>query len=309
MRGKWLSIVAALAVAGVLLPVAQAKDFEGAGTVRAAGSGEIRARGRGTVTYHLHGAGRLAVRHRHVNKITAAGHGTRKVDGNTVIFLGYRGTVTVHGPKIEARFDGGRVVFRGTGRGRVWLKGHGKYWINGNGPHDYEGAKTLALGTPAGDPTEATDGAATADATPEATDDVDENADVTEAVEAVKKHPSYAEWAKAHPKAAAAIKKGVPWRVWAKAHPAAAAALRRQRHAIRKKLDLNKDGVVDPKEKRLGIKRRVDANQDGKIQPVEAKQAHKKRLIWKKHTDKNKDGRVDKKERAIDALRRRRRRP
>lgn len=121
-------------------------------------------------------------------------------------------------------------------------------------------------------------------------------------------HAAYGAWLKNHPKAAAAIKKGTPYAVWAKNHPSAATALHKQRVYVKKKLDLNKDGKVDAKEAHLGVKRRVDANKDGKIQPVEAKRAQQKRVEWKKRADLNEDHRVDKKERAVDALRRQRRR-
>jgi len=310
------SLMVALAVVLVFPVLSEAKDFTGEGTLRAEGRGEIRAHGRGAVEYRLHGVGRLAVHHRLANRIEARGEGTRRVDGRTVIFRGYRGTVSVVGPKIAAHFAGGPVKFHAKGHGRVTLKGKGKYWVNGAGPAPWKpGGVTVVLGTPADAATDAADGTTTEVETIVVEDVVTYPtyelwlAAHPTAVEVVRlRVKRYYGWAKLHPDVVLAIRKGTPYSVWAKSHPAAAAALARQRLCIKKKLDLNKDGVVGPKEKRIGAKRRLDANKDGKVQPVEVKHAQHQHRVWKRHADRNKDHRVDKKERAMDALRRQQRR-
>jgi len=321
MKNGWIAVVALVAALAFALPLAaEATELAGRGTVRAVGRGRIDVWGRGVVDYTLHGIGRLVVGHRLVNRITARGHGRRTVDGSRVIFTGFSGQVTVQGPKIACYFKGGAVKFFGKGRGRVYLKGTGKYWVNGKGPRPIpEAGKTVAMGTPPD--TEAVDDADEG-ATADAAADVVEEEDVAkyssykewlddhpEAAAALRVHVKrYYHWLKDHPTVAALIKKGVPYSVWAKNHPAAAAALARQRIVLKRKLDLNKDGVVDRKEKHIAAKKRIDANGDGKIQPVEVKQATHRHRVWKRHADRNKDGVVDRKERAIDALKRQRRR-
>ena len=300
---KNLAIMAALVmvVALVLAAPADAKTVTGTGRIRAVGRGTIALRARGEAAYTLAGIGKLVVHHRLATKITAHGVGKRDVIGNTVVFTGHKGTVTIEGQKLAARFAGGRVEFRARGRGRVTLHGKGKYWVDGQGPAGWQagGAQTLALGTPEEDEDEIADAASA---------EVDEyETETVEVVEDITKFDSFKEWAEAHPNAAAAIKKGKPYAVWAKNHPAAAAALHRQRVAVKKKLDVNEDGAVDAKERWLGVKKRVDANKDGKVQPIEAKRAHQKRVQWKERADLNKDHVVDKKERAVNALRRQRR--
>lgn len=294
-----LAIIAALVmVVALVIPApADAKTFTGTGRIRAVGRGTIGLRGRGEAAYTLDGIGKLVVHHRHTTTITSQGVGKREVVGNTVVFTGHKGTVTIKGVRLAARFAGGTVDFRAHGRGRVTLHGKGKYWVNGGAPTRWkaDAAETVALGTPEEEAT---------DAAPAETAE-DDSADTAEDTQ---KYDSFKAWAEAHPKAAAAIKNGVPYAVWAKNHPAAAAALHRQRVAIKTKLDANKDGTVDAKERRLGVKKRVDANNDGKIQRVEAKRAHQKHVQWKRRADLNNDHVVDRRERAVNALRRQRRR-
>lgn len=123
------------------------REVEGAGRIRAVGTGVIHVRGQGHVSFTLHGAGELVVAHPNANKIEAHGHGERIVENGRVIFRGWRGRVEVRGRRIDCRFHGGRVNFRGTGRGTVYLKGKGKVWVNGGRPRNWpQNGKTIEYG-------------------------------------------------------------------------------------------------------------------------------------------------------------------
>jgi len=117
-------------------------------------------------------------------------------------------------------------------------------------------------------------------------------------------------WLKNHPEAAKALKaaKYKQWQEFAEAHPAAAAALRKHDLAVRKRMDANHDGKVDPTERYNAWKRRADSNKDGKVDHRERKAAQERHKRWMRHTDRNRDGRIQPQERARNLLERRNRR-
>ena len=109
-----------------------------AGVIQAEGTGEVWAFGRGKVVYRLEGEGTLTVRNVLANSVTSNGDGIRTVDGATVVYSEFKGTVTIEGPSISANSKGGAVVFVASGIGCVVFAGTGTYQKDGADPQEWQ---------------------------------------------------------------------------------------------------------------------------------------------------------------------------
>ena len=168
-------------------------EIEGAGAVQAQGKGEVWAFGRGAVEYKMFGEGPLVVRNVLDNSISSDGSGTRTIEGTTVTYTAFKGTVTINGPSISAHFEGGSVVLHGRARGSVVLAGAGTYRRDDNEPKDWqEAGSTVLMGLP----------------------EDEENADLEDAeyeaqtvgvVEEIQAFPHYQVWASTYPSAAVVL--------------------------------------------------------------------------------------------------------
>lgn len=289
-RARYLMAVLAVAVAAAVGAAALAGDakFSGRGGVRAVGSGVVHVKGDGHVRFELHGSGRLVVLNRAASKIEAAGRGRRRVEGDSVVFEGYHGKVSVRGDRVNCRFEGGRVDFFGRGRGSVYLRGVGKYWKGRRGPfHWKKKGEHIAL-----KPDPETTGAVTEDETTHASDD-----DSVGVVNQIVHHTQFQEWAKTHPEAAAYLIRTKDFDRFLKNHPKAAAALLEHRRFITWL-------KAHPKAAQT-VKRHRDYAKWAKAHPDLAKK-HPNVAAWKSRADRNDDGVVGPKERKIDRLIRRR---
>jgi len=188
-------------------------EIEGGGAVQAQGKGEVWAFGRGAVEYRMFGEGTLAVRNVLDNSISSDGSGTRAIEGTTVTYTGFKGTVTIDGPSISAHFEGGPVVFHGRGRGSVVLAGAGTYRRDDNEPKDWQKAgSTVLMGLP--------EDAENADL-----EDAEYEAETVAVVEEIRAFPYYHVWASTYPSAAVVLVRTRRYYDWCERFPVAWAAL------------------------------------------------------------------------------------
>lgn len=188
-------------------------EVEGAGAVQAQGKGEVWAFGRGAVEYKMFGEGTLAVRNVLDNSIRSDGSGTRAIEGTTVTYTAFKGTVTINGPSISAHFEGGLVVFHGRGRGSVVLAGAGTYRKDDNEPKDWKKAgSTVLMGLP--------EDAENADL-----EDAEYEAQTVAVIEVIQTFPYYHAWAFTYPSAAVVLLRTRSYYDWSDQYPIAWAAL------------------------------------------------------------------------------------
>ena len=144
MEGRARSARAAWCVGPAFSEVTSA-----AGKVRVEGSGQIWAYGQGQAGFRLVDDGKLIVRNVDANRVNSTGSGTKQVNGTTVTFIGFRGTVTVSGNTIALSYTGGQVQFEADGHTRIVLSGKGKYWIADMDAADWdEYGTTITMGSP-----------------------------------------------------------------------------------------------------------------------------------------------------------------
>ncbi|MFH1731027.1 MAG: hypothetical protein ABIF82_05160 [Planctomycetota bacterium] len=192
-------------------------EIEGAGAVQAQGKGEVWAFGRGAVEYKMFGEGTLAVRNVLDNSISSDGSGTRTIEGTTVTYTAFKGTVTINGPSISANFEGGLVAFHGRGRGSVVLAGAGTYRRDDNEPKDWQKAgSTVLMGLPEDE--ESAD-----------LEDAEYEAQTVAVVEEIQTLPHYQVWASTYPSAAVVLVRTRRYYDWCERFPVAWAALHSHR--------------------------------------------------------------------------------
>ena len=186
-----------------------------AGTVRARGSGEIWSYGQGEVRFNLIDDGKLIVRNIDENRVTSSGYGTRLVDGPTVTFVSYRGTVTIKGDKIAAYYDGGQTEFEAYGDQRLILSGQGTYTIGDGDAADWEDyGTTITMGSPAVAEEDMVWG-----------ESAQYEAQTVGAAREIQSFPDYRTWAVQYPEAAVELVQTRDYYFWCSVHPVAVAAL------------------------------------------------------------------------------------
>jgi len=122
---KWIGLIVALLVVGMLVPMAVSADtLEGQGVLWARGSGLAVVRGRGVVEIDGFGSGWVLVQG--ADRVIARGTGIRRdLPGNQVLLVGWRGLIDIRGARMMVTMRGPQIEFKAIGRGQVHLRGEG----------------------------------------------------------------------------------------------------------------------------------------------------------------------------------------
>jgi hypothetical protein len=130
-----------------LATLAAGAQIAPAGSFKVIATGTVMLKSDTSTTIFLHGNGTLVVHNRSQVVITESGSGSKKIQGQKVVYKNYTGQVHVKGSQVHVRFCNGDVRLRAKGKGYCYMNGKGKYWVDGHGPKPMNGEpKTVKYG-------------------------------------------------------------------------------------------------------------------------------------------------------------------
>ena len=121
--------------------VTGATIVSGTGRIAAAGAGVVRVRGSFTISGAMNGGSLLVDGIDRTTAIRVTGWTSKtRVDADTLLYRGVRGTFTVAGRTIRVTISSPQVRFVAYGTGAAYLRGVGVCRIDGGSSHAWPGA-------------------------------------------------------------------------------------------------------------------------------------------------------------------------